>query len=161
MYDLIVFLVLLSLGYFFGSWNERKHFKSIREREAQYKTLPAISLKQVPERFSMADSTLVGGSVVISIDYFKKISAGLRNFFGGRVSAYETLVERARREATLRMKKQAKVWGAETICNVRIETSSIAKGAKGQVGAVEVYAYGTALRLPAGAEQPADLAQQA
>lgn len=154
MIDLIIFLVLLSLGYFFGSWNEKRHFKSIRERESQYRTLPAISSKQVAEKFAQADSTLVGGNVVISIDYFKKISAGLRNFFGGRVSAYETLVDRARREAMLRMKKQAEVWGAETVCNVRIETSSVSKGAKGQVGAVEVYAYGTALRLPASSQQP-------
>ena len=154
MIDLIIFLVLLSLGYFFGTWNEKRHFKSLRERESQYRTLPAISSKQVPEKFVRADSTLVDGSVVISIDYFKKISAGLRNFFGGRVSAYETLVDRARREAMLRMKKQAEVWGAETVCNVRIETSSVSKGAKGQVGAVEVYAYGTALRLPASSQQP-------
>ncbi len=160
MYDLIIFVVLLSLGYLFGSWNEKKHFKSIREREAQYRTLPAISLKRVPEKFSGADSTLVDGNVVVAIDYFKNVSAGLRNFFGGRVSAYETLVDRARREATLRMKQQADAWGADTICNVRIETSSISKGAKGQVGAVEVYAYGTALRLPESTQPPTDAFQQ-
>ena len=88
------------------------------------------------------------------------MSAGLRNFFGGRVSAYETLVDRARREATLRMKQQADAWGADTICNVRIETSSISKGAKGRVGAVEVYAYGTALRLPESTQPPTDAFQQ-
>ena len=46
--------------------------------------------------------------------------------FGGRVSAYETLVDRARREAILRMKEEAK--GADIILNMRLETSSISKG---------------------------------
>lgn len=146
MIDLIIFLVLLSLGYFFGSWNEKRHFKSIRERESKFRPLKVIGSRRVPEKYTEVESTVVGGSVVISIDYFKMISASLRNFFGGRVSAYETLVERARREAILRMKEDAASWGAQVIFNQRIETASISKGAKGQIGAVEVYAYGTALR---------------
>ena len=79
------------------------------------------------------------------IDYFKKVVAGLRNIFGGRVSAYETLIERARREALLRMKEEAKLKGAESIFNVKLETASISKNAGGQIGSVEVYAYGTAI----------------
>lgn len=146
MIDLIIFLTLLSVGYVCGSWIEKRHFKSIRERESALRSIRLIGTKKVPARFTEVESTLVDGCVVISIDYFKKISAGLRNFFGGRVSAYETLVERARREAILRMKEEAEGWGAQVIFNLRIETSSVSKGVKGQVGAVEVYAYGTALR---------------
>ncbi|MCI5128213.1 MAG: hypothetical protein D3907_06860, partial [Candidatus Electrothrix sp. AUS3] len=33
--------------------------------------------------------------------YFKRIVAGLRNIFGGNVQSYETLVDRARREAVI------------------------------------------------------------
>ena len=33
MIDIIVFLVLLALGYGFGRWAEKKHFASIIERE--------------------------------------------------------------------------------------------------------------------------------
>ena len=35
MFDLIVLLTLLAIGYGFGSWNERRHFRSIIEREHQ------------------------------------------------------------------------------------------------------------------------------
>lgn len=146
MIDLIVFLSLLAIGYISGTLLEKRHFKSIREREAQLHDIQLIGSKRVPQRFTQVESQLVGGSVVISIDYFKKIAAGLRNFFGGRVSSYETLVERARREATLRMKQEAADFGAQIVFNLKIETSSVSQGAKGQVGAVEVYAYGTALR---------------
>ena len=89
---------------------------------------------------------LVSGSVVISIDYFKQFVAGLRNLFGGRVTAYESLLERARREAILRMKEQARDLGADSVWNVRLETAAISQGAqRQQVGSMEVMAYGTAL----------------
>ena len=68
---------------------------------------------------------MVCGSAVISIDYFKRILAGLRNIFGGTVKSYETLIDRARREALLRMKEKAD--DATMIINVRIETSTIGK----------------------------------
>ena len=80
----------------------------------------------------------------MSIDSFKKFVAGLRDLVGGRVSSYESLLERARREALLRMKAEARALGAQSVWNVRLETSSITKGGKG-VSAVEVLAYGTAL----------------
>jgi len=67
----------------------------------------------------------------------------LINIFGGRVSSYESLLDRGRREAILRMKESAK--GASEIVNVRIETSSISKNDNRGIGSIEVYAYGTAI----------------
>ena len=145
MFDLIVFLTLIALGYFVGSYLEKKHYHSIREREAEFAALPTIMLKKPlhPER--VKESRLVNGSVVISIDYFKRLMAALRNIFGGNMTSYETLLDRARREAVLRMKEDAK--DADEIINVRLETSSISKNdQKGTIGSVEVFAYGTALK---------------
>lgn len=48
---------------------------------------------------SIAKTGLGQGSVVISVDYFKRIVASLRIFFGGNIRAYETLVDRALRES--------------------------------------------------------------
>lgn len=145
MYDLIVFLALLALGYGFGRVAESRHFKSIREREQQLATVLAFSERLPPPSSTPRRVALVGGSVVVSVDYFKQVAAGLRSIFGGRIMAFETLLERARREALLRMKQEAADLGATMVVNVKLETSSISKGNKGQVGAVEVYAYGTAL----------------
>lgn len=145
MGDIIVFLVLMLLGYGFGSWAESSHYKSIREREEKWRRLPAIMLKQpLPQPGRLVKVELASGNVVISVDYFKRFLASLRNIFGGRVASYETLVDRARREATLRMKESCP--GATQIINVRLETSSISQNTnKGSVGSIEVYAYGTAL----------------
>ena len=90
---------------------------------------------------------LVCGSVVISSDYFKRILASLRGIVGGRVKSYESLLDRSRREAILRLKEQALQQGANLIVNLRLETSAIGNSAnqKGHIGSVETFAYGTAL----------------
>ncbi len=144
MYDLIIFLILLSLGYGFGKWAESKHYKSILEREEELNSLPAIA-SRFPPVGKVYQQELVMGSVVISIDYFKRFLATLRNLFGGRVVSYETLIDRARREALLRMKEDARKLDAKMVFNVKYETASISKGVKNTIGSVEVLAYGTAL----------------
>jgi len=143
--DLVIFLTLLVLGYIFGQISERRHFKSIIEREKKLLKLVTYSTHTLPKLKNKVTCDIATGNVVISIDYFKKISAGLRSIFGGRIKSYESLLDRARREAILRMKEDAVKKGARAIFNVKLETASIQKGKKGQIGSVEVYAYGTAL----------------
>ncbi|WP_416666832.1 YbjQ family protein [Egbenema bharatensis] len=60
---------------------------------------------------------------------------------------YESLLERGRREALLRMKEEAAKWGANQVLNVRMETSNIGRqtGDRGLV-AIEMIAYGTGVR---------------
>ncbi len=147
MGELTVFLVLLALGYGAGTLAERRHYHSINKREEELLHLPAITIKNLDlDEARIERAVMVVGSVVISVDYFKRILADLRNIFGGAVKSYESLLDRARREAILRMKEKAH--GASMIVNVRIETSSIGKRAfKGKLGSVEVIAYGTAISM--------------
>lgn len=143
--NLGIFLGLVLIGYTFGRIAEHRHFRSIREREAALAGILTFSERHIPTEFDHCRGQLVGGAVVVSVDYFKMVSAGLRNLVGGRVGAYESLLERARREAILRMKQEAQSLGAEAVFNVRLETSAIGQGQKNQTRSVEVYAYGTAL----------------
>ena len=143
---LISFFVFLLLGYFVGSWRERKHYKSIKKREKETLHIPVVSFKQLPEDRDVKALKLATGSVVISIDYFKRFLAGLINIFGGQVRPYESLVDRAKREAILRMK--SKMEDVDMIVNFRIETSTIGGAAnRGSVGSIEVLAYGTAVKF--------------
>ena len=145
MYDLIILIVLLAMGYGFGRYAESTHYKSIIKREKELNKIPAVASKIVSPPRNDLNSQLVTGSVVISIDYFKRFIAGLRNIFGGRVTSYESLLDRARREAILRMKEEAKKLNAELVFNIKLETASIHKGRGNSIGSVEVLAYGTAL----------------
>jgi uncharacterized protein YbjQ (UPF0145 family) len=147
MWDLIIFLALLALGYSAGTISEKRHYRSIRRRELSLIGLPALTAKWIdcPEE-QVIWAKFVSGSAVISIDYFKRALAWLRNIVGGTVKSYESLIDRARREAILRMKEAA--GDATVIVNVRIETSTIGRRAnKKGVACVEAIAYGTALRI--------------
>lgn len=145
MSDLVILLILLACGYFFGRFYEKRHYKSIIKREAEYRNILVVASRILPVTEKTEASLLVMGSVVISVDYFKRFLASLRSLIGGRITSYESLLDRARREAILRMKKQASTMGADKVFNIKYETSSISKNAKGGIGSIEVLAYGTAL----------------
>jgi uncharacterized protein YbjQ (UPF0145 family) len=82
----------------------------------------------------------VVGSVVVASDAFKDFVGGLKSFFGGRMGAQESLLDRARREAICRLRESALSQGAKEVVDVHIVTSFL-----DQMGA-EVSAYGTAVR---------------
>lgn len=146
MYELILLVVLLVIGYGFGSYREKKHFESIREREASLQNIMLFDSRFPPDMKRGSGGEMVLGNVVISADYFKIFVAGLRKLVGGRLRSYETLLDRGRREAILRMKEEAQRLGAQQIFNVKFETSSISKGVENTLGSIEVLVYGTALR---------------
>jgi len=145
--DLIIFVLLIALGYTAGRRAESAHYRSIKKRERKFLSQPAMTTGKSMQGPNIEKAELVTGSVVISLDYFKRFLAALRNIFGGEVASYETLIDRARREAILRMKEKAK--GADLILNLRIETSSIGQNANQRktVGSIEALAYGTAVTL--------------
>lgn len=147
MSNFIIFLFLLALGYFIGSFREKMHFKSIKEREDKLRDIKIDNLKKYYGEENIIERKLVNGSCVVAMDYFKLVLANLINITGGRVISYEALIDRGRREALIRMKEEAE--GFDFVINSRIETSSIGKNAnnKSALGAIEVLAYGTAIKI--------------
>ncbi len=143
--DLIIFVVLLALGFAFGRYAESRHYRSIIQREEELRGIPAIAVRFPPVMTPRPETALVSGSVVVAEDYFKRFLFGLRSLVGGRVKSYETLVDRGRREAILRMKQQTADLGGSMVFNIKIETASIISGRKNRIGAIEVHAYGTAV----------------
>jgi len=145
--DLFIFLFLLCLGYGAGTLAEKRHYKLIHKREEELLKMPVVTAEGSFPAGRVRNAKLVTGSVVVSIDYFKRLLAILRNIFGGRVKSYESLIDRARREAILRMKEEARRQGAGMVVNMRLETAAIGRNAnrKKQIGSVEAIAYGTAI----------------
>ena len=148
-------ILLPLLGLIVGRILENRHFKSIREREAQTGHFPAVPTKTWDQAMPVAEAKLVSSSVVVSLDYFKRILANFRNIFGGNVRSYETLLDRAKREAILRLKEQ--VPDHHIIVNLRLQTSNIISvhDKNQQMGGVEVLAFGTAVKYAAQPHQPA------
>ena len=145
--QLVVFLVLLAIGVFAGRANERKHYRELAEAEDDLRDIVASSERGTGEGDTFSRGALVVGSVVIAEDYFKRVAAGLKSLVGGNLRSYETLLERGRREAIVRMKQQARRLGATHVVNVRLETASLSEDWSGRrpMFSAEFIAYGTAL----------------
>ena len=148
---LLVPPLLLLLGWGVGRAIESAHLRRLRLREIRWRRIEALTLADPPEGWRVQRTGLVAGSVVISIDHWKRFVAGLRGLVGGRIPGFESLLERARREAMLRMKEQAAEAGFDAIVGIRLETARLASArsdGKGTAG-VEILAFGTGIQRTA------------
>jgi len=137
-------VLLIVVGRVVGSTLERNHYRDIIQREARFRAQPAVSNKQLDRPGPVQSASLAVGSVVISVDHFKRFLSGFRMIFGGEIRSYSSLIDRARREAVLRMKESHP--DADAYLNTRLETSTIASTAGNEgMGTIEVLAYGTAV----------------
>ena len=135
------FILLFAAGWFFGSRHERQHLAQLSIAEQELSHIMVSSERfYVPKLVANTEGELVLGSVVIAQDYFKMIIARLLSIFGKNLTTYETLLDRARREALVRMRTEAQANGYNHIYCLRLEVSNI-----NQLGSmVEAIAYGTA-----------------
>ena len=137
-------VLLIIVGRVVGSNIERRHYESITAREARFRHQPALSTKQSDAPGPVRSASLATGSVVVSVDHFKRFLSGFRMIVGGEVRSYSSLIDRARREAVLRMKESQP--NAHAYLNTRLETSTIASTSGNEgIGTIEVLAYGTAV----------------
>jgi uncharacterized protein YbjQ (UPF0145 family) len=120
--------------------------RSLANRERAASDIQVVTLRTIVDPASVEQAILVSGDAVIATDYFKTFAAHLRGIIGGEIKSFETLMDRARREAILRMIDEARALGATEIWNVRLQSSNIASsaGKKGSVS-VELFAFGTAI----------------
>jgi uncharacterized protein YbjQ (UPF0145 family) len=82
---------------------------------------------------------LVRGLIVRSRSVVGSIGAGLQTIFGGNITLYTDLCERARADAYILMVEHAAQRGANAIICMRYDANEI------MAGVTEVLAYGTAV----------------
>lgn len=131
---IILFFVLIG---FEGRNREKKHYQSIREREILYIDLPILNEPLKAYSSHIKETKFISSTVVLSDDFFKYFWALLKTTFGGAITPYELVMDRARREAVLRLKEACS--DADAISNIQLCHCSISNRV------VEVIAYGTAV----------------
>lgn len=96
---------------------------------------------------TVAHLGIVRGVTVRSRSIVGNFVGGLQSIFGGNISVYTALAERARRDAYDLMVEHAEDLGANAILAMRYESNDI------MAGITEVLAYGTAVRVEREASQ--------
>ena len=129
-------------GWLLATWFERRHIKSINEREIPLQGISVNTAKRIPP-CQPEGVTLLIGSVVVAHDYFRTLIIFLRSVIGGNIKPYERLVQRGRREALIRLKEEAELRGIDKVINVRFTTNAVAGRF---LHAIEMVAYGTGVR---------------
>ena len=140
-------LLLLGVSWLTQHLIIRSRRRFLSAQEAYYRDrIMMTNLKQHPGGKCIAP-TLVTGVVVIANNYFISFASIFKHLFGGELNGYSGMCSDARRLALVRMLQDAESVGANTVCNVRFETSTINSGEKKRKsGGVELIAYGTAFR---------------
>ena len=84
---------------------------------------------------------MVKGTVVQSKNIGRDFMAGMKTLVGGEIVGYTEMLIEARQIATKRMVDEAQALGADAVVNVRYGSAAV------MLGAAEVIAYGTAVKL--------------
>ncbi len=99
----------------------------------------ATTTFELPGLVVMQSLGLVRGIVVRSRSVFGAIGARIETIFGGNITIYTTMCERAREDAFEIMLAHAQRMGANAVIGVRYDTAEVMRGV------TEVLCYGTAV----------------
>jgi uncharacterized protein YbjQ (UPF0145 family) len=95
---------------------------------------------ELPGQMVIESLGVVRGIIVRSRSVIGNFGAAIQLFFGGNISIYSSLCERARSDAYELMIRHADELGANAIIGVRYDATEIGPGV------TEVLCYGTAVR---------------
>lgn len=144
--EFVTLSIILTVCFLTGSYIEKNHYKSIKERELRLYKSPVLTFgKAFSKSSKIKNSFLVSSSVVIGCDFFKVFVAAFRSMLGGNVATYESVLDRARREALLRIREQAIAQRANAVINVKLDTIILDAIEERRYIRVCVVAYGTAI----------------
>ncbi|MGM0607321.1 MAG: YbjQ family protein [Candidatus Muiribacteriota bacterium] len=148
MTEILILIIALIVFGLIGNFNESNSFREINRLNKELSYIKMHNTKKINS--NPQKSGLVIGDVVIATDFFKMFFASLKTFFGGRLNTYESLLQRAKKIALIRMLQMAHKEDFNEVYNIRIEMANIGRTKP----AIEVLAYGTGIKTE---EPPKDL----
>src|SRR5205823_35928 len=118
---------------------------SIRQRLIMEQTHPLTTTAfELPGYRIMQSFGVVRGIIVRSRSIVGNIGASIQSLFGGNISLYTTLCERARDDAFNQMLAHGGALGANAVVGVRYDATEVSPGI------TEVLCYGTAVLVERG-----------
>jgi uncharacterized protein YbjQ (UPF0145 family) len=129
-----------------GSSSDKDHEMADKAIEQNYyddrvKGMVIVTDASVAKKAIIETLGFVTGSTVRAKHVGSDIMAGMKSVVGGELKGYTELLANGRDEAVYRLKQDASTLGADAVISMRLTTSMVA------VGAVEIMAYGTAVKF--------------
>lgn len=148
MNQLIIIIASVFIAYVISYFVESLHYMDIKRREQQFVKLPMVSSEKVFDGYHIIQSDLVYSEVALATDHFKRFMLSILSLFGLNIVCYEKLLDRARREAILRLKEKCLAYDA--IINLKMETVEICNtnlGNQNSIKGLQVLASATAVKF--------------
>jgi len=141
MIPLFVFLVAVVVGRLI----ESNHLKDLARREQALKGTMVIHTRMRAVSPGMKHQEMMFAEVALGADRFVTWLAMWKQLIGGNLGSLEPVVDRARREALLRIAEQSAAKGYTELANVRFSTASMKVGDRRQKELIlGIFAFGTA-----------------
>jgi uncharacterized protein YbjQ (UPF0145 family) len=123
-------LLMLALAFFAGNWIAKRHEAQMALRR---EALGAMEISDISTYLRPDPSApcpqMLNAEVTLGIDHFRGFMGRLKNIFGGEVRSYQATLDRARREAILRVMEQAHAEGMNAVANLRVDFVDISGNA--------------------------------
>jgi uncharacterized protein YbjQ (UPF0145 family) len=149
----ILFSLLLPfLSWAIGRWYQDRLMSALQLNEKQQGNMLQsdrhLSTQSLMTAMTAKSSTLLHVSICVGPSIGQIFFMWVKSIFGGRLHSYDVVLDYGRREALLRLRKQAAQFGCTSLINIRIETSviSFAKTDKSKQASVEFLAFATGIR---------------
>lgn len=101
-------------------------------------TTPSVEGRHIVKYYGV-----VTGETIIGANVFRDFMAGVKDFFGGRSSAYEEVLQKAKDTALEEMARSAESLGANAVIGIDLDYETV--GASGSM--LMVVCSGTAVRI--------------
>lgn len=139
-------LLILVVAFLAGNRIASRHEKQLQIRQEAVAHIRTTDLNRFFEADPAVEACLCTAEVTLGIDYFRGFLGRLKNIFGGEVRSYQKTLDRARREAVMKVVEQADQAGYNALANLRLEFVDISGSANmsKRPAMVTILAYGTA-----------------
>lgn len=144
--DLIPAFVIAVIAGFTRWLLMRAHLRALAFGEAR---LQHVRLMTTQQYSGDASGQLICSEVVLAVDAFSSLRWLLRSLVGGESKALHALTERARREAILRLKREAQAKQSQLIIGVRYEHAKLNASFGRNQHRIALRVTGTALKMKA------------
>ncbi|WP_119396122.1 heavy metal-binding domain-containing protein [Salinibius halmophilus] len=144
LWDLIPFISIVLIAAITRMLLTRAHLLALARGEQR---LQHIQLRNTQQYHGSGQGKLICAEVVLAVDAFSSLRWAIRSLIGGEAKALQKLTCRARREALLRLRREAQASGSKLVIGVRIEPARLNATFGRNQHRIALRVTGTAIKL--------------